>query len=307
MTWRDRWMPGLNLLLGRPESTAFRLHDIRAPQQEIIHEAVTIARDDFGVQLERIEQRFENLQERTNDLVELMDRRILDLESQLRRVEAASPVRVGIPLTDEQYQKLEGDVDVIGANRVARLEALIGRLPTSTNSLLDIGCGAGQLLSLCPRVGISAVGVDTNRAAVASCVADGLDAVVDDALRFLERQPDGSFDAITLIHVVEHMAGPFLRDLFIEVARVVKPGGVVVVETPNVGSISTLLSYYFADPTHLLPRRVEQYRALFDPASFEVSDEFIVGQLDHPDDADPRLVELGVYGATDLQLWATRL
>ena len=46
---------------------------------------------------------------------------------------------------------------------------------------------------------------------------------------------DGSFDVVTLFHVIEHVASPSL--LVRQVCRVVKPGGHVVIETPTIDSL----------------------------------------------------------------------
>ena len=67
--------------------------------------------------------------------------------------------------------------------------------------------------------------------------------------------PDGSFDAVTCMHVVEHLGD--LQNLFREVARVLKPGGRVYFETPHPKTL-TLPSAagqftlnFHDDPTHV--------------------------------------------------------
>lgn len=305
MNPRQRWMPLLNLLVGRPKSTAFRLADLRDDRDQVVDGAVLKAREEWGAHVDRLDQRVADTQARTDDLIELMDRRILDLEAEVRRLERRDEQHA-IPFTDEQYRQMEEAVDVVGENRLARLEALLGHLPTGTGRLLDVGCGDGDLLDLCPRLEISAVGVDTNAASVSVCLDKGLDAHLSDGVDFLHTQPSADFDAVVIIHVVEHLPGPYLIELLAESARVLKPGGLLAIETPNVGSLSTLLRYYFADPTHLLPRRAEQYRAVIAGAGLDLVNEFEVGQTELPQGADENLASLGVYGATDLQFWARK-
>jgi len=48
------------------------------------------------------------------------------------------------------------------------------------------------------------------------------------------RFPDQSFDIVTLFHVMEHVTNP--RRVLSEVARVLKPNGVVILQVPNIES-----------------------------------------------------------------------
>jgi SAM-dependent methyltransferase len=73
--------------------------------------------------------------------------------------------------------------------------------------------------------------------------------------------PDGSFDAITCMHVVEHMRT--LTNLWGQIARLLRPGGRVYIETPGPGSVSTqsppeslrgkITLNFYDDPTHIEP------------------------------------------------------
>jgi SAM-dependent methyltransferase len=73
--------------------------------------------------------------------------------------------------------------------------------------------------------------------------------------------PDGSFDAITCMHVVEHLRT--LTNLWSEIARLLKRGGRVYIETPGLQSIATpsppeslrgkITLNFYDDPTHIAP------------------------------------------------------
>jgi 2-polyprenyl-3-methyl-5-hydroxy-6-metoxy-1,4-benzoquinol methylase len=99
--------------------------------------------------------------------------------------------------------------------------------------LLDLGCGSGMWLSTMRDLGWRAEGVDFDPAAAAAAAARGL------AVRCgsLERQgfPDATFDAITMSHVVEHLPDPL--QTLTECARILKPGGKLIVWTPNASSL----------------------------------------------------------------------
>ncbi len=73
--------------------------------------------------------------------------------------------------------------------------------------------------------------------------------------------PDGSFEAVLLTHVIEHLRDPF--SLGKEIHRVMRPGGLIYVETPNWTSM-LVPSFrfkahqhnpfnFFDDPSHIRP------------------------------------------------------
>jgi SAM-dependent methyltransferase len=122
---------------------------------------------------------------------------------------------------------------------------------TPGRRLLDYGCGAGLLLRCAEAAGWRATGYDVGGAAIASCRRQGLTVTSDVA-----ELPAGGFDAIVVHHVLEHVtdaAGTLemLRDRL-------APGGCLVIECPNVGSLRARMSY----PTlSRYARFDERYRA----------------------------------------------
>ncbi|MFZ2491690.1 MAG: methyltransferase domain-containing protein, partial [Thermoanaerobaculia bacterium] len=60
--------------------------------------------------------------------------------------------------------------------------------------------------------------------------------------------------SIAAIHVVEHLPPEVLFALFREAARVLRAGGMLMIETPNAESILMSASDFWRDPTHLAPR-----------------------------------------------------
>lgn len=104
---------------------------------------------------------------------------------------------------------------------------------TAGERLLDVGCGNGLFLRMAKALGWEAVGVDFDPLAVDAARSAGLDArkgnieVVD---------PDrDQFDGITLSHVIEHVHDP--NALLAACYRLLKPGGWIWVETPNLDAI----------------------------------------------------------------------
>lgn len=123
-----------------------------------------------------------------------------------------------------------------------------GRLP-----ILDLGCGRGELLELLREEALPASGVDSSHAAVEQCRARGLDAAEADAFDALGKVADGSLGGLTGIHFVEHLPPALLFKLVDEARRVLHPGGVLILETPNPQNVLVGASDFYLDPTRRNP------------------------------------------------------
>ncbi len=101
-------------------------------------------------------------------------------------------------------------------------------LPDAPCRVLDVGCGSGAFTFMLKDEGFDAVGVDwslrdldNSRSDVCFYVMDAHD------LKFA----DASFDCVALLEVLEHLENPVkaLKEMY----RVLKPGGCLIVSTPN--------------------------------------------------------------------------
>jgi SAM-dependent methyltransferase len=122
-----------------------------------------------------------------------------------------------------------------------------------TTDILDIGCGRGEWLELLRDEGLQARGVESNRAMIDNQRGQNLEIVEADALAYLRGLPENSLRAVTAFHFVEHVVPAELIDLLDEINRVLKPGGLLIVETPNPKNLVVGACNFYSDPTHHKP------------------------------------------------------
>ncbi len=120
-------------------------------------------------------------------------------------------------------------------------------------SLLDVGCGRGEWLKLLKENNIAAAGLDLNGVMVEKCQDADLDVVQSDVLAYLRNLKDETISVITGIHIVEHLPFNTMIALFDESLRVLKPGGMVVFETPNPENLMVGACNFYVDPSHKNP------------------------------------------------------
>lgn len=100
--------------------------------------------------------------------------------------------------------------------------------------LLEIGCGNGDFLRAAAAAGWDALGIDFDAEAVeAARHHPGVRASVGDL--FQHAFPDASFDAIVMNNLIEHVPDPLAE--IRECRRLLRPGGRLVVITPNMDSM----------------------------------------------------------------------
>lgn len=165
------------------------------------------------------------------------------------------------------------------ASARAVASALVGRY--APRRTLDVGCGVGVVLRAFAEKGVEAWGVEGAAAAIAISPARERIRQVDltkDAFPF----PDAHFDLVTCIEVAEHLATeePWMG----EIARVLRPGGIFYLQTPNPWSKAARM-----DPTHVNVRSRYAWIRALRRRGFEASAQELRA-LD-------RLLPIGHYGS----------
>ena len=128
------------------------------------------------------------------------------------------------------------------------LVAEFGRVPA-----IDLGCGRGEWLEVMLSAGFDARGIDLDEGMLQSCVDLGLPAEKGEAIARLRALPSKSQAIVSAFHVVEHIPFDALEDLVSEAKRVLLPGGLLILETPNPENIMVATCSFYLDPTHQRP------------------------------------------------------
>jgi SAM-dependent methyltransferase len=134
--------------------------------------------------------------------------------------------------------------------------------------VIDVGCGRGELVELLRQRGVEAIGVDTDPSMVAEARDRGLDVRLVDGGSFLRGLEPGSVGSIIATHVVEHIDLDALVELLELAATRLRPGGVLIAETPNPASLIVLGNSYILDPTHVRPLHPSLLAFLCEGAGF---------------------------------------
>ena len=102
--------------------------------------------------------------------------------------------------------------------------------PSACGPVLDVGCGGGLLLGMMRERGFRVMGLDNSPAAAAIAWSRQR---VPAVCGVLEHAPlrDGTFAAITMFHVLEHVPDP--RAYVTAAHRLLAPGGRLIAQTPN--------------------------------------------------------------------------
>lgn len=118
---------------------------------------------------------------------------------------------------------------------------------------IDLGCGRGEWLELLKENGVDASGVDLDDAMLSSCIASNLKVKKIDAISALQELPNASLHIISGFHIAEHLPFEQLIELIHQALRVLSPGGLLILETPNSENINVATSSFYLDPTHRNP------------------------------------------------------
>jgi 2-polyprenyl-6-hydroxyphenyl methylase / 3-demethylubiquinone-9 3-methyltransferase len=139
------------------------------------------------------------------------------------------------------------------------------RYPLAGKTALDVGCGAGLLCEPLARMGAAVTGVDAApeniEAASAHAILSGLQ--INYQAGEIAEQGLGQFDIVCSMEVIEHVTDP---SVFIaELARHMKPDGLMLLSTPNRTPASRLFLVEAAERLGQVPRGTHDWDQFLTP------------------------------------------
>ena len=156
----------------------------------------------------------------------------------------------------------------------------------NTGQLLDIGAGTGAFAAFMQQHGWRVTGLEPDAGARAKArELHGISLLETDALFQL---PEGSFDVITMWHVLEHVHA--LHEYLAQLKKLLKPGGILLIAVPNYTSADAVkYQQYWAAydvPRHLYHFSPKSMRLLTEKHGMKVKqvlpmwfDSFYVSML----------------------------
>lgn len=118
---------------------------------------------------------------------------------------------------------------------------------------LDLRCGQGEWLETLSDAGFTAQGVDEDAACVVHCQHLGLQAHAQTALVALQACADQSYALISGFGLAEALPFETLRQVVQESLRVLRPGGLLILQAVNPENIVVSSNQGFLDPTRRQP------------------------------------------------------
>lgn len=192
------------------------------------------------------------MQELTNKIEQLL-RENEQLKMRLKKLE-------NLPTDDDAFyhdfeEKFRGSQDLIRERLRVYIPVLQKHIPDwSQGRFVDVGSGRGEWLDILRENGASDyVGVDLNARQNAICEERGHHVVQMDCIQYLASLPDNSVDLVSGFQIIEHLCMSDLMDLLQESHRVLKPGGMVLFETPNPKNLMVGADMFYTDPSHKRP------------------------------------------------------
>lgn len=210
--------------------------------------------------------------ERTRAELNNTDQRLRSLETRFNAREAYDhPLHANA--LDEMYVQFEeafrGSRDLIRSRASHYLE-LIRAVGAGDEQapVVDVGCGRGDWLDLLRENGLRGVGIDSNQSFLQLNRERGHEVIEADALQGLRDMAADSAGAITGMHIAEHLPFEVLVAMVDECRRVLRPGGVLILETPNPENLMVASHYFYLDPTHRNPLPPDALRWIVEARQF---------------------------------------
>lgn len=173
---------------------------------------------------------------------------------------------------DDLYEDLEARFRGDRAHVKRLVEVYVAEVVEVGGPVVDIGCGRGEWLELLAEHDVEAYGVDLNDTFAQANRDRGLDVRTGDALAHLATLDPGSVGSVTGFHLAEHLPFEVLTELADQTLRALRPGGLLILESPNPTNVRVGAAQFWLDPTHERPLHPELLQFLLLQRGFSTAD-----------------------------------
>lgn len=268
--WRQEWERKLSInevqflrsvadLQGAYQHRLTLLENSLREQSLAQHRDFRVALDEARIQiqerlwrdLERVRLQFERM---IHGELRVMRQRVAALAGPQAPAHAPLPVSKALRLSEPPVDlmrladRFRGSEEHVREKQRRYLEQFAGCEP-----VLDLGCGRGEFLELLRDAGCLAKGVEANEELAALCRSKGLYVEQADLFDYLGEIEPESVGGIFCAQLVEHLLPERVPELISLAAAALKPGGRILLETPNPECLAIFASHFYLDPTHQRP------------------------------------------------------
>ena len=120
------------------------------------------------------------------------------------------------------------------------------------NLVVDLACGHGDFVQLLTEHGVETLGVDSDAACCAAARQRGINIVCKDVFDYLGQVEENSLCGVFSAHLVEHLPYQKVMELIHLSYQALKPGGVILLATPNVRGLYPHLESFYMHFGHVM-------------------------------------------------------
>lgn len=206
-------------------------------------------------------QQISNLSRQINNLNKQIEG--LNLKyAELSKISNSLVIRDSFPV---DYKKFEDQFRGSEADIKKQQVEIYSPYLEGKKKLLDLGCGRGELVAEFYNLGFDSLGVELDNELVNYARNKGLNVVEGDMIEFLNNSTQ-KFDAITCLHVIEHLYPYQIVELVRSASNCLEEDGLIIFETPNPECLYNLAYGFSIDMTHKKPVHAYTMRFLFEEA-----------------------------------------
>jgi len=167
------------------------------------------------------------------------------------------------------YDYKAGNIAMVYKERALEI---LQKYVSKNAKILDAGCAFGDLLALLDENNFTTYGIDISQYALNRAKKITKAQLILGNLNKKLPYKDNFFDAVFVLDVIEHLESPY--QFLLEMQRVLKKGGILFVQTPNINSIFERFAkekwFAYTDQTHLYLFNRKSLRFILEKSGFTV-------------------------------------